>query len=101
MDLADGIENTSHQMRCCCGGVWESRPLPWSFRFSWHCRSGYVGAPVTYLSIGRPVFGSVTVWYGSNTSTIWNGLRWMWNGWSIRPGPLAPLLVVFTTFHSS
>jgi len=30
-----------------------------------------------------PLLAVTTVAFGSKTSVIWNGLRWMWNGWEI------------------
>src|SRR5262245_45413751 len=81
--VPDGIGNTSHQMRGLFEvSGWQSFQVLWSFTFTAHC-NGLTGAPEKTYFGSVPRFGSFTVAFGSNTSTIWNGLMWMWNGCAI------------------
>src|SRR5690242_18261329 len=81
-----GIGNTSHQI---CGtfmsiGLWQSvhvlSVLGSITHWTVSSKSGPFSA--TYLATVLR-FELTTFWLGSNTSTIWNGLRWMWNGCEI------------------
>src|SRR6188474_1714970 len=91
----DGMANTSHQTSPVGGqgGGRQGRQVPGSFGSSTHWRGSVFGAgattywgigtvfPLTRTPITCPVLGSVMFSFGSNTSVIWNGLMWMWNGW--------------------
>src|SRR5262245_23602557 len=90
----EGMANTSHQTRFCCGGDGShDRHVSGLFGSSTHWRGSVFGAGArTYLGtatvlfcefrtpITWPVVGSVRFSFGSNISVIWNGLIWMWNG---------------------
>src|SRR6266704_1208894 len=52
------------------------------------------------LSLTGWLLASISGWFGSNTAVIWNGLMWIWKGWSIRVA-LMVVLVVLMIFHSS
>src|SRR5438128_1263776 len=102
--LAEGMANTSHQIRLVCGGCGPHAPVTDQVALFLgsrkHCRFAnglfgsfsiagsvtYRGTAVVVLLTGSstasswPVFGSTRFWLGSNTSGIWNGLMWMWNG---------------------
>src|SRR5437870_1233561 len=84
-----GIEYTSRQI--LAGGVTWSHGfhVVLSLTSMWHCPGP--AAPVVYTGVPLGSFA-----FGSNTSTTWNGLMWMWKGWAIF-GPKLSL----TTFHSS
>src|SRR5436305_8774811 len=81
----DGIGNTSHQMRGASDvSLWQSFQVLSSFGSSEHCRSVlFSGLPSKTYFGTTPTSLTVTVAFGSNTSTIWNGLMWMWNGCEI------------------
>src|SRR4051812_24472772 len=81
----DGIGNTSHQTKGCVAsiGLWQSFQVLSSCRFRKHCVAGSGGGSLnTYFGTTLPLL-FLTVTFGSNTSTIWNGLMWMWNGCEI------------------
>src|SRR6266850_2523824 len=99
--LGDGIEKTSHQTRgalSSASGLWQSNHVVLSAGLIWHWTVLSVGVVVTYFGALWPF--TVTCWFGSNTSTIWNGLTWMWNGWATGPGTFGGALA-FSICHSS
>src|SRR3974390_1434988 len=99
MMAPDGMGKTSHQMRgLSLVSLWQSFQVLSFARSSrhWTVESTICDSAVTYLGTIPLRFVVCTVAFGLNSSTIWNGLRWMWNGWEIG-GPN----VWFSIFHSS